>query len=142
MPAVGPLAQKIGLIIHLGYTRHKGGEILQAGKERLAAEQKRKLLALLKGGPAENAPFAERSCFENPESLRKQGPYVLTRDWGVTRRPWCHLPNVKRYLGLLIVAMAPEVTRKRKCRCLGPSVSFGAATKILRRTTEWGGISQ
>lgn len=46
---MGLLSQKIRLVIHLGYAGHKGGESLQAGKEKLIAGQKVKLEALVKG---------------------------------------------------------------------------------------------
>lgn len=52
---MGPLPQKIGLVIHLGDAGHEGGERLQAEKEKLTAGQKGRFRAFAKGGAAESA---------------------------------------------------------------------------------------
>lgn len=59
-----------------------------------------------------------RALFPRSKPLREQGKETLTRDWGATPRPRRHLPNVSRWFRSLAVAMAPEVKRKRKRRCL------------------------
>lgn len=52
MPAMGPLPQKTGLVIHLGDPGHHGGESLQAGKEKQLAGQRGRPRALAQGRAA------------------------------------------------------------------------------------------
>lgn len=104
MPAMGPLPQKIGFVIHLGHAGHKGGESLQAGKEKLLAGQ-RKAAGAGSARGRRGRSCSGHSCSET-QSPRQQGQQALTRDWGAAPTPRRHLPNVNRYLGPLEVAMA------------------------------------
>jgi len=78
---MGPLPQKIGIVIDLGYARHDGGERLQAEKEKLIAGQKGRLWRFVKEGAAEGA-LPRSGAFPEIQSLSESRESRHSRETG------------------------------------------------------------